>query len=214
MNYLYGIRNNKTNEKKYEGLGMPIKRINNRVFKEVKVYTLKRLLKRKEKYEGTAKEAEDYRKIEGIFFGKNLNPFKLLDRGIITAADVQEAINELEESGLIDIDDDNQLTLTAAGEKVAIQIKDAEKLSDIDDELLSSAKTTEETTEQIPIPKPVATKKYFKCPNCGNEISGPKNFCPKCGSELEISDKIECEACGNFNEPDSAFCVKCGKKLS
>ncbi|MHA1377322.1 MAG: double zinc ribbon domain-containing protein [Candidatus Helarchaeota archaeon] len=195
---------------------MPIKRKNDRVFKEIKVYTLKRLLKRKIKYRGSAKEAEDYQKLEAIFFGKNLNPFKVLDRGIVTAADVQEAINELENAGLIDIDDDNKLTLTDKGEGVAQEIKDITKLIEIDDNLLVGNQPPM-STEAIPEPiqEPIEENKmHYVCPDCDTEILEPKNFCPKCGRALDLENKIKCASCGNLNEPGSAFCVRCGKKLS
>ncbi|MFX1451502.1 MAG: zinc ribbon domain-containing protein [Promethearchaeota archaeon] len=207
---------------------MPVERTNKRVYKEIKVYTLKRLLKKKNKYLGTPNEAEEYRKLEGIFLSKNLNPLKLLDRGLATAVDVQGAINEMEEQGLIGIDN-NLLSLTSKGMKIAEEIKDINSLSQIDDSIFEEpqstesgidfepieSKKTETTSEPIKPLKVVITKPTvrYKCPECGNEIKEPKNFCPKCGKEIDLIIEVKCPICGKFNAPDSAFCVKCGKKL-
>ncbi|NVM02263.1 MAG: zinc ribbon domain-containing protein [Candidatus Helarchaeota archaeon] len=206
---------------------MPVERINPKIFKEIKVYTLKRLLKKKNKYLGTPNEAEEYRKLEGIFLSKNINPFKLLDRGIATAADVQGAINELEEQGLIEIKN-NLLSLTSGGIKIAEEIKDISSLAAIDDSLFETQSTekdiyiepiksaeSETISEPIKPMKVIITKPtvQYKCPDCGSEIKEPKNFCPKCGKKIDLLIEIKCPICGEINTPDSAFCIKCGKKL-
>ncbi|MFX0133280.1 MAG: zinc ribbon domain-containing protein [Candidatus Hodarchaeota archaeon] len=205
---------------------MPVERINRRVFKEIKAYTLKRLLKKKNKYGGTPNEAEEYRKLEGILLSKNLNPFKLLDRGIATAVDIQTAINEIENQGLIEIEN-NFLSLTSSGLKIAEEIKDM-SLPQIDDSIFEKGSTEkgidfesikskepEITYEPIRPMKVIITKPtvHYKCPDCGNEIKEPKNFCPKCGKKFDLIMEIKCPICGILNTPDSAFCVKCGKKL-
>ena len=184
---------------------MPIKRFNTRVFKEIKVYTLRRLLKRRMKYENTPNEAEDYRRIEGIYISKNLNPFKLLDRGIITSADIQEAVNELEGADLIEIEN-NKLKLTLAGVDIAKKILNISSLSQIDDDIFGKPQPIEK--------EKVSTPAGYQCPNCGNEISDPKKFCPNCGTEIAPQNKTRCPNCGTYNEPASAFCVKCGARFN
>ncbi len=206
---------------------MPVERINPKIFKEIKVYTLKRLLKKKNKYLGTPNEAEEYRKLEGVFLTKNINPFKLLDRGIATAADVQGAINELEDQGLIEIKN-NLLSLTSRGIKIAEEIKDISSLAAIDDSIFENPSTEKgisleplESAENETIPEPVKPMKVvitkptvqYKCPDCGNVIKEPKNFCPKCGKKIDLLIEKPCPICGEFNTSDSTFCVKCGKKL-
>lgn len=206
---------------------MPVERINPKIFKEIKVYTLKRLLKKKNKYNGTPNEAEEYRKLEGVFLTKNINPFKLLDRGIATAADVQGAINELEKQGLIEIKN-NLLSLTSKGIKIAEEIKDISSLAAIDDSIFENPSTEKgiglepfKSAENETIPEPIKPMKVvitkptvqYKCPDCGNVIKEPKNFCPKCGKKIDLLIEEPCPICGEFNTSDSTFCVKCGKKL-
>lgn len=206
---------------------MPVERINIRVFKEIKVYTLKRLLKKRNKYLGTPNEAEEYRKLEGILLSKNLNPLKLLDRGLATAVDIQAAINEMEEQGLIEVEN-NLLSLTSRGIKIAEEIQDISSLSQIDDSIFEKKSTEKgigvesiKSKEIETIPEPIKPMKviitkptvHYKCPDCGNEIKEPKNFCPKCGKKFDLIMEIVCPICGSLNTPESAFCVKCGKKL-
>ncbi len=218
---------------------MPIKPTQKKSFKEVKVYTLKRLLKRRQKYGGSDREPEEYEKLQSIFFAKNLNPFKVLDRGVLTEANLQEALNELEIAGLINISDENRLTLTTGGVKVAERIRHISNLNEINDQLFVKGSimedpgpaepsepaepeifsVTEEPIDIEPIepelpeaPTPRETNTIYKCRNCGHEVNEPKNFCPRCGEVIEVTQR--CPICSNLNEPGSAFCIKCGTRLS
>ena len=194
---------------------MPIQRHNPEVFKEIKAYTLKRLLKRRKKYFNTPQEPEEYRKIEGAIISRNFNPFKVWDRGIITAADVQAAINELEETGFIEIKS-NLLKLTQGGAKVANEILNISKLSNIDDDLFEKPIPVKklDTAESEPTIEEIPKKATYTCPNCLEEIVNPKKYCPSCGEPIEIEMKIQCPVCGNYNDLPSAFCIKCGGKLN
>ena len=51
------------------------------------------------------------------------------------------------------------------------------------------------------------------CPNCGND-AGESNFCPNCGTKIEIKKpKSICPNCG-IDAGESKFCPNCGTKIS
>ena len=51
------------------------------------------------------------------------------------------------------------------------------------------------------------------CPNCGSDV-GESNFCPNCGTKIEMEKtKSFCPNCGS-DVGDSAFCPNCGTKIS
>ena len=197
---------------------MPIKRTSNQTSKEIKAYTLKRLLKRRLKYKGTGKEPEEYIKIERIFFGKNFNPFKILERGVVSSSDVETAINELEASGLIKIDSENRLFLTDKGQYAAEEIYNAQILADIDEKIFGDSSEQAKNSQDLKIEEPekkvVQPPSSYICPDCGHEITNPKHFCPRCGLDIDVQNLVKCDQCGNVNDSGSAFCVKCGKKMA
>ncbi len=49
----------------------------------------------------------------------------------------------------------------------------------------------------------------FSCPNCGEETQQDMNFCPYCGSELELV----CDDCGMELEEDWNFCPNCKNEI-
>lgn len=68
------------------------------------------------------------------------------------------------------------------------------------EEQRSSSKTS---TEQPP------DTSTFNCPNCGEETQQDMNFCPYCGSELELV----CDNCGMELEEDWNFCPNCKNEV-
>ena len=51
------------------------------------------------------------------------------------------------------------------------------------------------------------------CDNCGFDV-GDSEFCPNCGTKIEMEPvKSFCPNCG-FDVGDSAFCPKCGTKIN
>jgi hypothetical protein len=60
------------------------------------------------------------------------------------------------------------------------------------------------------------------CPTCGNEISGDKRFCTRCGKPVyemayapppPAGAPIRCDRCGNMNAVSQRFCTRCGQQL-
>ena len=53
------------------------------------------------------------------------------------------------------------------------------------------------------------------CPKCGKPVPTGSNFCPHCGSQINLPDKtlIICPKCGADNPPSAKFCGGCGEKL-
>ena len=63
------------------------------------------------------------------------------------------------------------------------------------------------------------------CPECGKEISGDVNFCPKCGTSIEKkvyegevvveapAAPKACHKCGAALEKDADYCTECGNKI-
>ncbi|OPY33830.1 MAG: Double zinc ribbon [Methanomassiliicoccales archaeon PtaU1.Bin124] len=52
----------------------------------------------------------------------------------------------------------------------------------------------------------------FECPECGTQIHGNVDKCPKCGVEFEIEEVLEaeCPECGKTVPVDAAQCPACG----
>ena len=54
----------------------------------------------------------------------------------------------------------------------------------------------------------------MKCITCGVELNEEQNFCPICGTKIEIeSAERTCPSCGEALKVDARFCPRCGKQL-
>jgi hypothetical protein len=51
------------------------------------------------------------------------------------------------------------------------------------------------------------------CKNCGAALGDGQNFCPKCGTPKNASDKNLCTKCGAELSEGQEFCSKCGQKV-
>ncbi|MFO7793064.1 MAG: zinc-ribbon domain-containing protein [Candidatus Saliniplasma sp.] len=72
--------------------------------------------------------------------------------------------------------------------------------------------TADVEKERTESPKTGPSQGEPKCPSCGYVGDVGDNFCPKCGTEMEIL--LTCPSCGNEVGEDDNFCPKCGHELT
>ena len=52
------------------------------------------------------------------------------------------------------------------------------------------------------------------CNKCGAELSNDSAFCHKCGSPVEVNEKLRCPKCGGYVEDSNqTYCDNCGANL-
>ena len=95
----------------------------------------------------------------------------------------------------------------------ACEPRPADRFSSVDELLEALSEASQGASKKVKHTKKIPDahlSQGFVCKNCGDSISGNSQYCPGCGSGLDV----QCPACSAHTHSGKPFCDKCGVPMS